>query len=139
MKDEARVMTHDIKNPKFDGRARYGFKAIPMLKKGTVFTFTPSSRDAEDGAVDLAFIRINDTLEQIGREVEALIVEYSKPHTPTNWDEIAISMESKAGSWLAGEVLQHLLNTGAVSIEQLQSAAKFIHDGGEVPSDKADD
>lgn len=116
----------DIKNPEFDGRCRYGAKSIKTFIQGTVFQGRETKRDdsVEVGseAWYLGFspaYACGRTWHVSGTFAETLMAN-SEECQPTTWKDLSLSVGGY--EHLASDVLEELLSSGVVSIDQVKKA-----------------
>ena len=116
----------DIPNPEFDGRCRYGFKSVKTFIQGTVFQGHTTRRDdtKEIGSTDwiMSFepaYACHRNWHFSGTLAETLIAN-AQLCAPTTWQDLALV--EGGFEHFAGDVLEELLATGVLSIDQIKNA-----------------
>jgi hypothetical protein len=124
--DNFRRLLSDVKNPSYDGRARYGSNAIKLLKIGTaLYEFTPAARTEDDkfpaaGSVSFAQGERSDSV-YTSQGFGKLLIENSVIARPETWRErvrFAIGF-----SYSANDIITHLVDADVVTAEQIKEAA----------------
>lgn len=123
MNNEMRRMTQDLPSPMFDGRARYGVKAIRLLAEGDLVMLSPQVDHIP------AFLQVSSsagtTMGQIDPSFHDAILAASEADEPRNWEEVRFRYEIGG---LVSEVLQRLLDGGKLQLADLVAAAKDLSD-----------
>jgi hypothetical protein len=122
------ILQEDVENPRPDRRKKRDGWAVPVFKKGTVFV--------EQGIYILDEVRSKAIKPAKGygrfltwrfaQEEHNLYPGNFKTKEATTWADVA----KEEGDWdhLAGDVLEKLIRTEAVSLDEVRSALRWVLD-----------
>lgn len=121
----------DIPNVEFDGRFRYGWRAVRKIMAGEVFQLIPAARKTTaNGEItdhwEPAYLDLAGKTHVIGRAATAQILAASVSHMPSSWRDVARDHGASPDGRLAQGVLEHLLATGKLTVEDLVDAADVV-------------
>jgi hypothetical protein len=111
-------LTREVKNAKLDRRARYGGTSVETFAAGTLIRVYPSGSVVAllpSGQTVHAPYEMNKTLFEAGGEPE-----------PRTANEALFAEDVETHN--AKDVLQHLLDKGLVSVDQLRETVRSLTD-----------
>jgi hypothetical protein len=118
---ELRRTTSVLKNPSYDGRARYGDKAIKHYAAGTMFEVRRSERyDFINGARVL--LPDGKHLWVSTPEVAQLFEQHSEPAAPRTVFEVMFACDLPTNC--SDDVLCQLFKDSVITLEQIRNAAQ---------------
>lgn len=125
MVSQLRKATQDIENPEFDKRCRYGLRSVERIKSGEKFTL---DQFEERRACYLTYRGRNGL---VPLEFRDALLAASEPFQPENWNDVQTLVAGSPGEWLAGKVLQHLVDSGRFTTVELLEIALQVEQQSE--------
>lgn len=123
---ETRRLTVNVPNPTFDGRRRYGIHAVKTFEAGTLIQHSPAVVNKEDPIESLpAVVYYKDN--SVPYDMVKVLLDNSEVVQPSNMEEVLMSHDMKDEWWMK-DIMQKLLDTGVITIEQFSAACKAVRE-----------
>jgi hypothetical protein len=114
-------LTHDLKNTTRDRRARYGAAAVDVFEAGTLLrSYRDDSSRYERTYVTM--LRPSGATLHAPYEMVDAVVAAAAPAEPATAAEALFAEDVE--THCADDILQTLLDTGAVTVDQIRAAAR---------------